>query len=79
MSIEDYLAGLPTQRRKRVGRLLQLISNIAPPGRGLDEVQDAHFCARGRLDQRGQPEALCLALELFLLKSIITSRLDSLM
>ena len=30
MSIEDYLAGLPTQRRKRVGRLLELISNIAP-------------------------------------------------
>jgi len=30
MSIEDYLAGLPTQRRKRVGRLLELIRNIAP-------------------------------------------------
>lgn len=30
MSIEDYLAGLTTQSRKRVGRLLELISNIAP-------------------------------------------------
>ena len=30
MSIDDYLAELPGHRRQRIGRLLELIRNIAP-------------------------------------------------